>query len=346
MKMKLIFLFCFFIVLVFNAQSVSIINHINDTVNIVDENNMKQGYWIIKDKSNTFKQDEGNYTNNRKIGIWKGFYPSGKIKHEITFVNGRANGYAKFFYETGIISEEGIWKGNKWVGEYKYFHTNGKPYYEWKYNESGKRTGVQKYYHDNGQLMIEGEWNAGKEVGVIKEYYADGTIRSEKNFNDGKVDSLSVKFYEPLGTHTTNNNTNNNTEVKVVKDNTTNTENVGYFNADGQNTTYKRINGQRRKDQEGLFKSGKLQNGKKYSYNAQGVLTKTTIFNDGRIVRIVYRRNTKHLHTTYFVYLLVYGQIRYIFDNWRPQVIFNIVHAIQNKIFGSSYFIVKSNSFV
>lgn len=284
--MKALILFCLFISLVFSSQSATSIFQTNDTINVVDENNMKQGYWIINDKTNTYKEEEGNYTNNRKTGIWKAYYPSGKIKHEITFVNGRADGYAKFYYESGIVSEEGIWKGNKWVGEYKYYHPNGKPYYEWKYSESGKRTGVQKYYHDNGQVMIEGEWNEGKETGVIKEYYADGKLRSEKKFNDGKVDSLSVKFYEPLGNNTANNN--NNTDVKVVNTDNTQPEDVGYFTGDGQHTTFKRINGERKIDQEGIFKNGKLQDGKKYSYNESGKLTKTTVYNGGRIVNIIY----------------------------------------------------------
>ena len=286
--MKHLILISILLAFIFNAYADLSFVQTNDTINSVDAESKKQGYWVIQDKTNTFKKEEGNYKDNRKVGIWKAYYPSSKIKHEITYVNGRANGYAKFYYETGIISEEGIWKGNKWVGEYKYFHTNGQTAYEWKYNQSGKRTGVQKYYHDNGQLMITGEWNNGKESGVIKEYFADGRLRSEKSFNDGKVDSLSVKFYEPLGTST--DNSNKDTEVKVVitEENTTTKTSVGYFTGDGQHTTYKRYNGQRRKDKEGIFKTGKLQNGKKYSYNSEGKLTKTTIYNDARIVNIIY----------------------------------------------------------
>jgi len=288
-EMKQILVILIFCSLVFNSQAIVLSAQTSDTLNVIDENNMKQGYWIIQDKTNTYKKEEGKYIDNRKTEIWKAYYPSGKIKHEITYIKGRANGYAKFYYESGIISEEGIWKGNKWVGEYKYFHKNGKTAYEWQYNKVGKRTGVQKYYHDNGQLMITGEWNNGKEAGVITEYYADGKLRSEKTFNDGKVDSLSVKIYKPLGNNATNNNSNSN-DVKVVtvNDNTNNDKPIGYFTGDGEHTTFKRINGQRKKDREGMFKGGKLQNGKKYSYDSEGKLTKTTIYNDGRIVNIIY----------------------------------------------------------
>ncbi len=285
--MKQLFVICLFVSFSIISGALPVVCQTNDTINAVDENNMKQGYWIVYDKTNTYKIEEGNYSNNRKTGVWKGYYPSGKIKHEITYVNGRPNGYAKFYYESGIVSEEGVWKGNKWVGDYKYYHKNGQTAYEWKYNESGKRTGVQKYYHENGQLMIEGEWNAGKEVGVIKEYYADGSLRSEKFFNNGKVDSASVKIYKPATVKNTNTDTG--TKIKITEaTKEPKKENLTYFTGNGQHTTYKMINGQRRIDQEGVFKDGRLQNGKKYTYNSQGILTKTTIYNNGRIINIIY----------------------------------------------------------
>ncbi|GAB4277955.1 MAG: hypothetical protein Kow0068_01330 [Marinilabiliales bacterium] len=260
-----------------------------DTLNRVDENNMKQGYWVIYDETNTYKVEEGRYQNNRKVGVWKGYYPNGNIKHEITFVNGRADGYAKFYYEDGKVSEEGIWKGNKWVGDYKYYHPNGKPAYEWKFNENGKRTGEQKYYYDNGNLMIEGNWDNGKEKGLIKEYYADGSLKSEKYFNDGKLDTNQVRIYKKDNNSNTTNNNSNDNNYKIIRENNNNSDTpVGYFNGTGNHTTYKIVAGQKKVDREGYFQDGKLINGKKYTYDSNGKLVKTTIYQNGVINNIVY----------------------------------------------------------
>jgi len=256
----------------------------NDTLNVTDGNNQKQGYWIVKD-DNGNKIEEGRYLNGSKIGKWKGYYTDGTMKQELTYIDNKPDGYAKFYYPSGIVSEEGIWKGNKWVGDYKYFYPNGKPSYEWKYSEQGKRTGVQKYYHENGKIMIEGEWNEGKESGPIKEYDETGKLVAEKTFNNGQLDEASVRIFS----QTPNNNANNqNTENN--NQNTTNeikpNNNVGYFSGNGYNVTYTK---DRKVEREGDWKDGKLMDGKRYYYDETGKLTKTSVYKNGNIVNIIYK---------------------------------------------------------
>ncbi|PKP20126.1 MAG: hypothetical protein CVU05_09785 [Bacteroidetes bacterium HGW-Bacteroidetes-21] len=255
----------------------------SDTINKLNENNEKHGYWIFYNDNNQ-KVDEGKYVNGKKEGLWKGYYDDGKIKQELTFKENKADGYAKFYYPTGIVSEEGIWKGNKWVGQYKYFHPNGNVSYDWSYSEQGKRTGVQKYYHENGKIMIEGEWNDGKESGVLKEYDDTGKLIAEKNFADGKLDASSVKIFNSSTQNTTENNSNN--ENIIVKENNTNqNSNVGFFDGNGYNIT-KTKDG--KKDREGEWKNGRLIDGKRYHYDEEGKLVKTSIYKGGNIVNIIY----------------------------------------------------------
>ncbi|MBI5542178.1 MAG: toxin-antitoxin system YwqK family antitoxin [Bacteroidia bacterium] len=254
-----------------------------DTINKVDANNQKQGYWVVNDE-NGKKVEEGKYLNNSKVGLWKSYFTDGTIKQEITFIDNKPDGYAKFYYPSGVVSEEGIWKGNKWVGEYKYFFPNGKPSYEWKYSEQGKRTGVQKYYHENGKIMIEGEWNEGKESGPIKEYDENGKLVAEKTFNNGLLDEASVKIYSP--TNNTNNQVQENTNNVIINDNKTPVNNnVGLFTGNGFNITYTK---DRKKEREGEWKDGKLIDGKRYYYDETGKLTKTSVYKNGNIVNIIY----------------------------------------------------------
>lgn len=258
-----------------------------DSLNVVDAQQMKQGYWIVYDSGNTYKLEEGKYLDNKKTGVWKAYFPGGQIKSEITYISGRPDGYAKMYYESGVVSEEGLWKGTKWVGEYKYYHPNGKPSYQWNYNESGKRTGEQKYFHENGNVMIEGNWDNGKEKGVIKEYYADGTLKSEKSFVDGKMDSTNVKIYSNSGTVVNNNTENNNNNV-IINQNTNPNDPIGYFNGTGENKTYTIIGGVKKIDREGYWEGGTLINGKKHSYDATGKLIKSTVYKNGKITDILH----------------------------------------------------------
>ncbi len=257
-------------------------------INKKDANGLKQGKWVFYyDDAKTQIKKEGEYKDNKKTGIWKEYYVSGKVKSEITYIKNKPNGYAKFYYENGNVSEEGIWKGNKWVGDYKYYYKNGKPSYVWHYSENGKRTGEQKYYHENGKIMIEGNWQDGKEQGTIKEYDNTGKLISEKTFNDGKMDETSVKIYN---TNSANNTTKtNNTETKNTNTETTNTtkkpKEVGYFDGNGFHTVYNKY---KLVDREGEFKNGKLISGKRYYYNPDKTLKKTVIYKNGNIVNIIY----------------------------------------------------------
>jgi len=209
-----------------------------ETINVVDATNKKQGKWIFFDNSKTQIVEEGTFVNNRRDGIWKKYYSSGKIKHEITYVKGKPNGYAKFYYENGNLSEEGLWKGTKWVGEYKFYFENGNMAYLWQHDETGKRTGQQKYFYENGNIMIEGEWTEGKESGVIKEYYESGDLKSEKNFADGILEQGTVKTYKPKA------------PVVVKKATGTKQESVGIFDGNGYHKTY---NTKGLLDREGVF---------------------------------------------------------------------------------------------
>ncbi len=269
--MKFLFLLSSFIFLInINnvAQNFKILN--GDTINRIDNNNLKQGLWISFNEDTGKKIDEGIYKNGKKSGIWKKYYKSGTIKSEITYLNNIPTGYAKFYYANGNVSEEGIWKINKWTGNYKYYFENGKLSYDWNYNSSGKRTGDQKYYHENGNLMIEGDWANGKEAGALKEYYVDGSLKSEKSFADGKLDETSVKHYKKQETKA------------IVTKKEKSIESVKLFTGNGY---YKLNNKNKKVDREGEFLNGRLVDGKRYFYNSNGELIKTSIYKNGKLIR-------------------------------------------------------------
>ena len=56
-------------------------------LNITDGHGMKQGYWIIKgymistsDYNPNATVEEGEYVDNKKIGLWKKCLPAGTLK--------------------------------------------------------------------------------------------------------------------------------------------------------------------------------------------------------------------------------------------------------------------------
>lgn len=250
------------------------------------------GKWIITGAdaristyAPTAKVEEGTYEDGRKVGLWKTYYPSGKIKNEITFEAGRPKGPYKSYYENGVVEEEGNWALTKQTGSFKRYHENGKVAQEFTFDASGQRAGVQKYFHENGQLMIVGNWQGGKESGEVKEFFEDGTVKSVRVFNDGQMDASKSVFKDaPTAAVAVKSDpepvldANNKTKTTVAATQSNAEPNIGYFNGNGQHTLY---NKDRQVSQKGIFKNGRLWDGKWYKYDRNGILTNIEMYADG-----------------------------------------------------------------
>jgi len=292
-----------FLLLGFTAFSQTSDTYKGKKVNEKDASGQKQGHWVILNAQSKFPDfeegalvEEGDYLDNKKIGIWTKYYPNGNKKHELTFTNNQPNGYAKFYYKDGLLQEEGMWKDNKWVGEYRYYHENGNVFYNWVYNSQGKREGTQQYFFENGNLMIEGAWKEGSESGTLKEYYENGSLKSEKQFATGKIEPTATKTYEP-GKQFDDNATKAKQLAESIKQQyqtktaASTAANISMYKevkakdvdliGDGQKTTF---NKQGKPLLIGVFKNSMLIDGKENVYAEDGKYLKTYIVKEGKRV--------------------------------------------------------------
>lgn len=285
--MKKIFLILLFVTYQISvAQSFESTNQ--DTVGYIDANNLKQGYWKflgIMKKLPGYKDDqvveEGKFTDNRKVGKWKKYFPSGNVDSEITYENGRPNGYYINYYDNGKVQEEGMWVNNKPVGTFKRFHENGVISQEFNYNKTGKKEGDQKWFYENGKVMIEGEFANGQESGVLKEYYENGDLKAEKNFNNGTLDAATTKTYEPKKPLVKTEEIKPIDNSKALPVQNDELPNLGAFNGNG----YAKLFGANKQiTKDGVFKNKILMDGKEYIYNKDGILQKIKIYKNGAYV--------------------------------------------------------------
>ncbi len=284
---KILYIFIpIFICSISVAQSVPnyIISSEGDTINVVDENNMKQGFWKIFGKMRKLPNyepdqviEQGKYANSRKQGIWTKFFASGKTKSEIEYKNSRPNGAYRTYFENGQIEEEGNWKNNRNTSDFKRYYENGQVSQNFAFNNTGKRDGRQTYFYENGQVMIEADIEAGKEK-FVKEFYEDGSVKAEKNFVDGKLDVVNTKIYEPS---TPVKDKQPEGVVEVVKVSKDEYINSGDFKGDGK---YKMYNRDRQISKDGMFSSYRFMEGKQYIYNENGILTQVKLFKQGRYI--------------------------------------------------------------
>ena len=287
---KILYIFIpIFICSISVAQSVPNFEVIEgDTINIVDENNLKQGFWKIFGRMKRLPGydpdqviEQGNYANSRKMGLWTKFFASGKTKSEIEYKNSRPNGAYKTYFENGQVEEEGSWKNNRNTNDFKRYYENGQVSQNFAFNTSGKRDGKQTYFYENGQVMIEADIEAGKEK-FVKEFYEDGSVKAEKNFVDGKLDAANTKVYEPK-TPVKNRDEEElaKAPIKIVKLDKGDKVNRGTFNGTGEHKIYN-MNKQISKD--GTFKNYRLMEGLWYKYDENGILVSIEKYKKGRYI--------------------------------------------------------------
>jgi serine phosphatase RsbU (regulator of sigma subunit) len=172
--------------------------YLGDTVNVIENNNIKQGRWVLlgKDKKGrNYKFYKGNqlvetgyYKNDKKEGLWRAYHSSGKIGSEINYVNDIADGAAKFYSEEGTLLAEGILNGKDYVGEYYIFDKNGN-----KFKKFGSKKNQYAYLDFKGKIE-----KLGKSIDKVKitvfcenfekyetDNHSDGTfeLKLELNFN-------------------------------------------------------------------------------------------------------------------------------------------------------------------
>jgi antitoxin component YwqK of YwqJK toxin-antitoxin module len=262
----------------------------SDTLNQVDASTgLKQGYWIVlnnikklPDYPAEAKVEEGKFADNKKIGVWKMYFPNGTTKSEITYTNNRPSGYAKMYYENGKVQEEGNWENNRWVGDYKSYYENGQAFYDFKYTATGKREGEQKYYYENGQVMMKGVMHDGKEAGVWEEHYENGDLRAKKAFNEGALDAENTEVYAPKQPLPPKKEEVSKEPPKIA-DVSKEKTNGAYKPFDGNGYAKLFLPGARL-SKDGEFKNFRLMDGKDYIYNTDGILERIAVYKAGKYV--------------------------------------------------------------
>ncbi len=255
-----------------------------DTLNRVDELGRKQGFWKVTapaaDKpgyADGQLVEEGRYTNSKRTGAWKRYWPNGRLMSEITYQMGRPRGAYKTYYPTGKLEEQGNWDLDRNTGKFQRWHPNGQLAQDFTFTADGVRDGEQKYFHENGQLAVQVEVDQGKEDGTLKRFTPDGLLQQVAEFNDGVIDAANSKYIKPVPkAETVKVDPKAAPAPAVTPEETTN---AVTFRENGFNTLYDR---QLRLSQQGNFKQGRLWDGKRYSYDKHGILHRIQIFKQGR----------------------------------------------------------------
>ncbi len=256
-------------------------------LNQVDNNGMRQGYWIIKgymsDEDSFGPNDtveEGEYLDNLKEGTWKRFHSNGNLRSEITYSKNRPYGAYAIYYENSQLEESSTWHRNKNVGDFKRYYSNGQPQQAFFFADNGKRNGQQKYFYENGQLALDVVIQNGKEEGEYKRYYENGDLKESRKFTGGVTVDGTIKSHQQ--TRKTTPKADPIKKPNVESQSTPDKPNVAYsFEPDGHNVLY---DANQQITQVGNFNNGRLWDGKWYRYSTEGILVRIEIYKGGKYI--------------------------------------------------------------
>ncbi|MDX2360968.1 MAG: hypothetical protein QNK23_09190 [Crocinitomicaceae bacterium] len=167
-----------------------------DTNDYINVNETNSGYHI-EYRSDSTKFSEGQYEDDRKVGLWIYYYEDGiSVKRKITLKNNRPDGLFEIYWQNGHIKESGTFARNKYSGSRTRYFESGCVNYEALYNNEGHENGSVKFYYDcdsvsletRGQIEFEYTSKSGIPVGKAYRYFENGDIHETIIYgNDGQV---------------------------------------------------------------------------------------------------------------------------------------------------------------
>ncbi len=152
-----------------------------NTVNQLDAQGRKQGFWTKKDTDGKLLY-QGTFKNDQPVGEMKRFHPNGKLKAVLIFVEGSELSDARLYDEGGNLIAQGKYIGQKKTGEWSYFKDAKIVSAENYLN--GQKNGVSKRYYQTGELLEESNWKDDKLNGIYRSFFQDGKTFLECGYSE------------------------------------------------------------------------------------------------------------------------------------------------------------------
>jgi antitoxin component YwqK of YwqJK toxin-antitoxin module len=171
-----------FFLILFAVSNVVIAQN-GETINQIDQNGLKQGYWENHYPDGTI-QYSGSFINNKPVGQFKRYTKEGVLKVIMTYVENTNKVYSTFYYPNMSIHSEGIYIEKQKDSTWNYYSIDG-----FKLNEvtylNDKKHGTERKFYESGNLSEISEWTNGVNNGLTIRYYESGNVMMRILYSNG-----------------------------------------------------------------------------------------------------------------------------------------------------------------
>lgn len=178
----------FFFYLIFTVLSALSMGQSTEKINLVDENNKKQGTWISYHSNGNIRY-KGKFKDDQPMDTMTRYYENGMKRSVMIYDENGRDVYAYIYHTNGFLASEGNYRDQMKEGKWKFFSStiDGYMVTEEHYTEN-IRNGKSIKYFENGNIADITIYSFGIKEDKWLQYYSNGVPFLEANYSNGKLD--------------------------------------------------------------------------------------------------------------------------------------------------------------
>jgi antitoxin component YwqK of YwqJK toxin-antitoxin module len=185
--MRFLFIFSVIFFACFSSKS-------QDSINKLDTEGKKQGFWIKKDKDGK-KFYEGQFIHDIPVGEFRYYYPGGELKARSVLSDNGNRSQVTTYFKNGRKMAEGLYINEKKDSIWKFYSEFENVLVSEENYKDGKKEGVSITYYPDGVVAERLTWKNGVRSGLWEQYYTDGKIKLKCTYlNDQKHGQIKGYF--------------------------------------------------------------------------------------------------------------------------------------------------------
>ncbi|MGQ7870516.1 toxin-antitoxin system YwqK family antitoxin [Sunxiuqinia sp. sy24] len=181
------YLFLFLLVLTLHTT------HAQEQLNQIDQAGQKQGFWQKKQANGNLAY-EGNFVNDKPVGVWKRYHSNGLLKARLSYKENSDTIQAELFDTRGKLMAQGRYLNQLKTGQWLYFQKGTLVSEE--HFESNLKQGLSKTYYPSGELFEETNWKDDEKNGIYRAYFKNGKPYMECMMKQGTRDGACQIYFE------------------------------------------------------------------------------------------------------------------------------------------------------
>lgn len=164
----------------------------SDTVNQLDENGKRTGYWVAYYPSGQ-QQYAGYFVNGLPVDTLIRYYPDGIIKARIIKLEQGQLYFGQLYDEQGRLSASGNYEHEKKQGRWRFYDSQQNPLILVDYQQD-KLNGVAIRFYANGTILEKTHWINNELTGKRQMYNEQGKLILEAEYESGQMHGAYTAF--------------------------------------------------------------------------------------------------------------------------------------------------------